>query len=95
MGLEFFSDKRWYRKLAFFYKIVKRLPTIHYLLPSKLYSVQRAELYDGVYRLDSTLQNSSEGQLLTVLSHASEIFALNVNKDIISLTISYYPFFDQ
>ena len=63
--------------------------TIHYLLRCRLYSVQRSELFNGVYKLDSTLQNSSEDQLLTVLLYGSEKFALNVNKEIIRLTISY------
>ena len=60
---------------------------IHYLC--RLDLVQRAELLDGVYKLDSTLQNSSEDQLLTVLLYVSEKFALNVNKEMIRLTISY------
>ena len=34
--------------------------TIHYLLRCRLYLAQRAELFDGVYKLDSTLQNSSK-----------------------------------
>ena len=42
-----------------------------------------------MYKLDSTLQNSSEDQLLTVLLYGSEKSALNVNKEIIRLTISY------
>ena len=46
--------------------------TIHYLLRWRLYSVKRAELLDGVYKLDSTLQNSSEDQLLTFLFHGSK-----------------------
>ena len=41
--------------------------TVHYLLRCRLYSVQRVELLYGVYKLDSTLQNSSEDRLLTVL----------------------------
>ena len=45
--------------------------------------------FDGAYKLDSTLQNSSEDQLLTVLLHGFEKFALNVNKEIIRLTVSY------
>ena len=63
--------------------------TIHYFLDCWLYSVQRAELLDCIYKLDSTLQNSSEGQLLTVFLYGSEKFALNINKKIIRLTISY------
>ena len=63
--------------------------TIHYLLPCRLYSVQRAELLNGVYKLDSTLQNSSEDQLLRDLLYGSKKFVLNVNKEIIRLTISY------
>ena len=55
----------------------------------RLYSVQRAELLDGVYKLDSTLQNSSRDQLLTVLLYGSEKYALNVNKEILRLTINY------
>ena len=43
--------------------------TIHYLLRCRLYSVQRAALFDGVDKLDSNLQNSSEDQLLTVSSY--------------------------
>ena len=39
---------------------------IHYLLRCRLYSSQRVELLNGLYKLDSTLQNSSEDQLLTV-----------------------------
>ena len=46
--------------------------TIHYLLRCRLYSVQRVDLLDGVYKLDSTLQKSSEGQLLTVLLYDSD-----------------------
>ena len=34
--------------------------TTHYPLRCRLYSVQRAELLNGVYKLDSTLQSSSE-----------------------------------
>ena len=37
---------------------------IHYLLRCRLYSVQRVELLNDVYELDSTHQNSSEDQLL-------------------------------
>ena len=33
--------------------------TIHYLLRCRLYSVKRAELLDGVYKLDSTLHKIS------------------------------------
>ena len=40
---------------------------IHYLLQCQLYSVQRAQLLDGVDKLDFTVQNSSEDQFLTVL----------------------------
>ena len=63
--------------------------TIHYFLRSQLYSVQRVELLNDIYRLDSTLQNSSEDQLLTILLYGCEKFALNVNKEILRLTISY------
>ena len=63
--------------------------TIHFLLRCRPYSVQRVELFDGAYELDSTLQNSSEDHLLTVLLYGSEIFALNVKKGIIRLTISF------
>ena len=64
--------------------------TIHYLLRCRLYSVQRSELLDGVYKSDSTLQSSSEDQLLTVLLYGSEKYALNINKEIIRLTISFW-----
>ena len=63
--------------------------TIHYLLRYQLYSVPRVELVDGVHKFDSTLQNPSEDQLLTVLLYGSEKYASNVNKEIIRLTISY------
>ena len=63
--------------------------TIHYLLCCRLYSVQRVEFPDGVYKLDSTLQNSSEDQLLTAVLYGSEKYALSINKEIIRLTISY------
>ena len=46
--------------------------TIHYLLRCRLYSVQRADLLDGVYKIDSTLQDSSEDQLLIALLYGSE-----------------------
>ena len=46
-------------------------------------------IYIYIYILDSTLQNSSEDQLLTILLYVSEKFALDVNKDIIRLTMSY------
>ena len=54
--------------------------TIHYYPRCRLYSVQRVELLNGVYKLDSTLQNSSEDQLLTVLLYGSEKIALDINK---------------
>ena len=63
--------------------------TIHYLLRNRLYSVPRVQLLDGVHKFDSTLQNSSEDQLLTVLLYGSEKYASNVNKEILRLTISY------
>ena len=63
--------------------------TVHYFLRCRLYSIQRAELLDGVYKLESPLQNSSEDQSLTVILYDSEKFVLNVNKKIIRLTISY------
>ena len=63
--------------------------TIHYLLRNRLYSVPRVQLLDGVHKFDSTLQNSSEEQLLTVLLYGSEKYASNVNKEIIRLTFSY------
>ena len=52
--------------------------TIHYILLWRLYSVQRVELLNGVYKLGSTLENSSEDQLLTVLLYGSEKFALTL-----------------
>ena len=58
-------------------------------LRCRLHSFQGAELRDGVYKLDSTLQNSLEDQLLTVLLYGSEKYALNVKKEIIRLTISF------
>ena len=61
---------------------------IHYPLRCRLYPVQRAELLDGVWKLDSTLQNYLEDQLLTVLLYGSKIFTLNVIKEIIRLTIN-------
>ena len=64
--------------------------TIHYLLPSQLYSVQKVELPNGAYKLDSTLKNSSEDQSLTVLLYGSQKFALNVNKEIIRLTVKLF-----
>ena len=63
--------------------------TIHYLLRYRLYPVPRVELLDSVHKFDSTLQNSSEDQLLTVLLYGSEKYASNVNKEILRLTISY------
>ena len=73
--------------------------TIHYHLRCQLYSVKKAKLLDGIYKLDSTLQNSSEDQLLTVLLYGSEKFALNSNKEIISYLKAserfVQPFFDQ
>ena len=64
--------------------------TIHYLLPCQLYSVQKVELPNGAYKLDSTLKNSSEDQSLTVLLYGSQKFALNVNKEIIRLTVKLF-----
>ena len=58
--------------------------TIHELLRCRHYSVQRAELLNGVYKLDSTLHNSSEDQLLTVFLYGSKKFALNVSKASVS-----------
>ena len=56
--------------------------TIHYLLCYRLYSVPRVELLDGIHKFDSTIQNSSEDQLLTVLLYGSEKYASNVKKEI-------------
>ena len=63
--------------------------TIHYLLCYRLHSVLRVELFDGVHKFNSTFQNSSEDQLLTVPLHGSEKYASDVNSEILSLTISY------
>ena len=60
--------------------------TIHYLLRYQLYSVPKVELLVGVHKFDSTLQNSSEDQLLTVLLYGSEKCTSNVNKEILRLT---------
>ena len=46
--------------------------TAHYLLRCQLYSVHRMEVLNGVYKLDSALQNSSEKQLPTILLQGSE-----------------------
>ena len=75
----------------------------HYLLRYRIYSVVRMELLDSVRKFDSTLQNYSEDQLLTVLLYGSEKYTSNVNKGILRLTISYLkvsdvlfkPFFDH
>ena len=62
---------------------------IHYLSHGQLYSVQRVELLRGVYKLDSTLQNSSENHLITNLLSSSEISSIkNLNKEIVFLTIN-------
>ena len=45
--------------------------TIHYHFLYRLYLVQRAKVLNGVYKFDSTLQNSSEDHLLTVLLYGS------------------------
>ena len=66
-------------------------------------SVQEVVLLDGVYKLNSIFQNSSEDQLLAVLLYGSKKYALNVNKEILRLTITYLkaserfaqPLFDQ
>ena len=54
--------------------------TTHYLLRWRLYSTQKVELLNRVYKLDPTLQISSEDQLPKVILHDSEKIALNVNK---------------
>ena len=54
-----------------------------------LYSLQQVEVLNTVYKLDSALQNSSENQLLMVLLHFTEKFALSVNKETIRLTINF------
>ena len=59
------------------------------MLLLKHYSVQKVVLLDGVYKLSSILQNSSEDQLLTVLLYGSKKYALNVNQEILRLTITY------
>ena len=63
--------------------------SIYYLLRCRLYSIQRVELLNDVHKLNSTLQNSSEDQLVTVLLYGYEKFALNVYKEFTRLTISY------
>ena len=63
--------------------------TTHYVLRSQLYSFQRVKRLNGLYKLESALQNSSEDQLLTVFLYGSKKFALNLHKEIITLTISY------
>ena len=61
---------------------------IRYLLRYWLYSVPSAELLDGAHKFDSTLQNSSEDQLKTVLLYGSEKCASNVNKEILRLPLA-------
>ena len=63
--------------------------TIHYLLRCQIYSAQKVGLFNGVNKLDPSFHNSPEDQLLIVLLYGSEKVALNVNKEIIRLTISY------
>ena len=62
---------------------------IHYLLRYRLYLVPKVELLDSAHKFDSTFQNSSEEQLLTVPLYGSEKYASNVNNEILRLTISY------
>ena len=50
--------------------------TIHYLLCCQLYSVQRVQLLNGIYNLDSTFLHFPEDQLLTVLLYGCEELAL-------------------
>ena len=57
--------------------------TIYYLLLCRLFSVQRAELVNGINKLDSTLQNFSEDQLLTEhLLRCSEKSALKTHPQV-------------
>ena len=59
------------------------------------YSVQRLELLNGVFKLDSALQNSSKNQPVTILPCSSQKFALNVNKHTLNLTIKASKRFDE
>ena len=61
--------------------------SILHLLALQHYSVQRLELLNGVFKLDSALQNSSKNQPVTILPCSSQKFALNVNKHTLNLTI--------
>ena len=77
------------RKFRHNFNDSKNLLCRPHLLRCRLHLVQRAELLDGVYKLDSALENSSEDQLVTVLLCGSKKYTLNVNKEVTGLTISY------
>ena len=68
---------------------------IHYPLCCRLFSVQRVELLNGVYKLDSTLQNYPEDQLLTVILYGPEKSSFNVNKEITRLIINFLKASDR
>ena len=63
--------------------------TVHYLLRCPLFSFLLYSVLLFRTLFSSTLQNSSEDHLLTVLLYGSEKYALNVDKEIIRLTINF------
>ena len=63
--------------------------TSHFFLRCHLYAPQRSELLNTVYRLNPTIKNFAEENLVHLLLFGSDDYDFKLNKKIIKLTISY------
>ena len=63
--------------------------TAHLLLRCQNHVMNISKLLKNVYNLDQTLGNYDDVHLIHILLYGSEKFSLNLNKEIIQLTICY------
>ena len=63
--------------------------TLHYLLPSDLYSIYQLELHSDICDLNGSLENSTEEKLLKILLYGAEDFNSQMNFEILKCTIKF------
>ena len=68
--------------------VVQRLKQ-HYLLRCRLFSTQRLILLDDLNRLDPSIKEKRKNCLINLILFGSDKYDNTVNKDILTLTISF------
>ena len=63
--------------------------TIYFLLRCENHIISRSKLLKNIYNLDQTLRNYNDDHLTHTLLYGTEKFNVNLNKEIIKLTVRY------